>query len=287
MHSFAIKILVLSLALSGVAMAAPSKSELDRRLQGVESGQGDLQSRLGKLERSSSTEVMLELLQKVDQLQQENAQLQGSVEEQQNEIERLRKRQRDLYLDVDRRLNDLQLSNNALPQGLSNTGTGVSAANAATAVGPAASTTEEPAPASVVLAPVAVADPAEERVEYENAFNSLREGKHGDSIAAFKRYLKSYPKGRFAHNAQYWMGEANYVTRNFDQALRDFQSVLDNYPSSNKIPDASLKLGYTHYELKDFAKARKSLAAVVKNFPTSKAASLAEKRLLSMGKDGI
>jgi len=287
MHSFAIKILVLSLALSGVAMAAPSKSELDRRLQGVESGQGDLQSRLGKLERSSSTEVMLELLQKVDQLQQENAQLQGSVEEQQNEIERLRKRQRDLYLDVDRRLNDLQLSNNALPQGLSNTGTGVSAANAATAVGPAASTTAEPAPASVVVAPAAAADPAEERVEYENAFNSLREGKHGDSIAAFKRYLKSYPKGRFAHNAQYWMGEANYVTRNFDQALRDFQSVLDNYPSSNKIPDASLKLGYTHYELKDFAKARKSLAAVVKNFPTSKAASLAEKRLLSMGKDGI
>ena len=139
----------------------------------------------------------------------------------------------------------------------------------------------------MVVAPVAVADPAEERVEYENAFNALREGHHADSIAAFKRYLKAYPQGRFAHNAQYWMGEANYVTRNFDQALRDFQAVLDNYPNSNKIPDASLKLGYTHYELKDFAKARTSLAAVVKQFPTSKAASLAEKRLLSMGKDGV
>lgn len=282
MQGFAVKSLVLSLALSSAAAAAPSKSELDRRLQGVESEQGGLQSRLGKLERSSSTQVMLELLQKVDQLQLENAELRGSVEEQQNEIERLRKRQRDLYLDVDRRLNDLQLSNNALPPALNTQAAGtVSAANAATAV----NVDVNPVPEEV--ATTVVVDPAQERVEYENAFNALREGHHADSIAAFKRYLKAHPNGRFAHNAQYWMGEANYVTRNFDQALRDFQAVLDNYPSSNKIPDASLKLGYTHYELKDFTQARKSLAAVVKQFPTSKAASLAEKRLLSMGKDGI
>lgn len=282
MQGFAIKTLVLSLVLSASAVAAPSKKELDKRLQGVESGQSELQSRLGKLERSSSTQVVLELLQKVDQLQIENAELRGSVEEQHNEIERLRKRQRDLYLDVDRRLNDLQLSNSALPPAVDNTE--VSAANAATVSN---TVSNSPAETAVVVAPVAVADPAEERVEYENAFNALREGHHADSIAAFKRYLKAYPQGRFAHNAQYWMGEANYVTRNFDQALRDFQAVLDNYPNSNKIPDASLKLGYTHYELKDFAKARTSLAAVVKQFPTSKAASLAEKRLLSMGKDGI
>ena len=109
MQGFAIKTLVLSLVLSASAVAAPSKKELDKRLQGVESGQSELQSRLGKLERSSSTQVVLELLQKVDQLQIENAELRGSVEEQHNEIERLRKRQRDLYLDVDRRLNDCLL----------------------------------------------------------------------------------------------------------------------------------------------------------------------------------
>lgn len=284
MQGFTVKSLVLSLALCGVATAAPSKSDLDKRLQGVEGGQSDLQSRLGKLERSSSTQVMLELLEKVDQLQRVNAELRGSVEEQQNEIERLRKRQRDLYLDVDRRLNDLQLSNDAMPQSLSSAGSTVSAANAMTAA------LDTPAPA--VLEPAAqpepsAADPAEERVEYENAFNALRKGHHADSIAAFQRYLSAYPNGRYAHNSQYWMGEANYVTRNFDQALQDFQAVLDNYPSSNKIPDASLKIGYTYFELQDYPKARKSLAAVVKQFPTSKAASLAEKRLLSMGKDGL
>ena len=49
MQGFAIKTLVLSLVLSASAVAAPSKKELDKRLQGVESGQGELQSRLGKL----------------------------------------------------------------------------------------------------------------------------------------------------------------------------------------------------------------------------------------------
>lgn len=277
------KISAVALALSAsTAATAVSKKELDQRLQAIEASSASYQSRLGKLERSTSTQVMVEMLQRVEQLQAENAELRGLVEEQMNEVERLRKRQRDLYLDVDRRLSDIQL--NTTPVAESSTVpanvTAVTSVISAGSGGEQSMTTpaEEVAPA---------VDPAQERQEYEGAFNFLREGRHGDAIAAFKQYLNNYPQGRYAHNARYWMGEAHYVTRKFDQALVDFQKVLDDYPNSNKVPDASLKLGYTYYELKDFDQARKVLAGVVKQYPTSKAASLAEKRLLSMGKDGL
>lgn len=272
-------LIALTLCSAGAAQAV-SKKVLDQRLQVVEAGQTSVQERIGKLERSTSTEVMLELLQKVEQLQAENAELRGEVEEQRNAVERLRKRQRDLYLDMDRRLNDVQMSSQSTPQ-FAEGAAEISAASAATAT---TIVTESAAPEPK---PVTKVDPAKERAEYEKAFNYLREGRHNDSVAAFKTYLKKSPSGRYADNAQYWIGEAHYVTRKFEQALGDFQKVLDDYPSSNKVPDASLKLGYTYYELKKYGKARKVLAKVAKQFPTTKAASLAEKRLLSMSKDGL
>ncbi len=277
MYKPLLKISLLALALTASSSAfAVSKKVLDQRLQVVEAQQGELQARVGKLERGSSTQVMMELLQKVEQLQADNAELRGQLEEQQNEVERLRKRQRDLYLDTDRRLNEIQMSGATAPPA-------AELSAAAVAAQPASAGAVQPAAAQ----PAASVDPAQEREEYERAFNALREGRHSDAIAAFQRYLGKYPQGRFAHNAQYWIGEANYVTHNFDQALQDFQQVLKNYPNSNKVADASLKLGYTYYELKNYAEARKALAAVVKQYPSSKAAGLAEKRLLSMGQEGL
>lgn len=286
MQSTVVKTLFISLALTSVGTAqAVSKKVLDQRLQAVESEQSTVLERVDKLERSTSTEVMVELLQKVEQLQAENAELRGQVEEQRNAVERLRKRQRDLYLDMDRRLNDMQMSSQSTPQ-FAEGAAAISAASAATAATVAADsakkTTQKPKQSQKPAA-----DSAKERAEYEKAFNYLREGRHSDSIKAFNKYLKKSPNGRYADNAQYWIGEAHYVTRKFDKALVDFQKVLDQYPSSNKVPDASLKLGYTYYELKKFGKAREVLAKVAKQFPTTKAASLAEKRLLSMSKDGL
>ena len=83
----------------------------------------------------------------------------------------------------------------------------------------------------------------------------------------------------FADNAQYWLGEANYVQRHFEVALSEFGKVVSEHPSSPKRADALLKMGYTYQELKQYDKARSSLNEVVMSYPNTTAASLAKKRL--------
>ena len=114
----------------------------------------------------------------------------------------------------------------------------------------------------------------------------IDQGGH-DRKSTFSQYLIKYlfyhfSNGTFSHNAQYWIGEAHYVTRRFNDAEKAFRVLIEKYPNSNKDPDARLKLGYVYYELKQWDNARKTLAEIVQRYPTSKAASLAEKRLLVM-----
>ena len=83
------------------------------------------------------------------------------------------------------------------------------------------------------------------------------------------------------------MGEANYVTRNFEQGIIEFKQVVERYPKSAKVPDAMLKLGYTYYELKQHDEAKAILQELRKRFPKSTAFRLAGKRLDRMRKEGL
>jgi len=142
-------------------------------------------------------------------------------------------------------------------------------------------------PAETASLAAASATVAEEKAAYQLAFDSLKEGRYKKAKEQFNKFLKDYPDSIYAGNAQYWLGEANYVTRNFTQAVEEFNQVLKLYPASSKIPDAMLKLGYTHYELKQYSQARTVLQELRKLHPNSTAARLAGKRLDRMRKEGV
>ena len=59
-----------------------------------------------------------------------------------------------------------------------------------------------------------------EQAAYVQAFDVLKSGNYAAPIAGFKQFLATYPQSALADNAQYWLGEAYYVTRDFDNAAR-------------------------------------------------------------------
>ena len=124
------------------------------------------------------------------------------------------------------------------------------------------------------------------QTDYQKAFNMLKEGRYDEAISEFKTFLSHYPNGQFSGNAQYWLGEANYVTRHFDTAVEEFNKVLVSYPDSNKVPDAMLKLGFSYYELSDWEHTNSVLNQLVQRFPDSTAAQLAQNRLHRMKIEG-
>jgi len=239
-----------------------------------------VEERLDRVERMVNSQSLLEMLDRIDSLQRDVEQLRGQVEEQQHTIEGLKSRQRELYLDIDRRLSRIEREGG--------TPVPVAAAAGTTApVTPPLTSSAGTAPAAAVAKPEPDADTVmqQEREAYQKAFDMLRELRYAQATAAFRDFLKQYPHGRYAHIAQYWLGEAGYAQRDFRQAIADYNALLANYPNSPKLAEAMLKIGYSHYELKEPEQARKVLEQLLQQYPDSTEAGQARNLLKRINKN--
>ena len=242
------------------------------------SSRSSLEARLSRLEN----QTLLDLMERMDSLQNEVQRMLGEMEEQAHSMDSLNKRQRDLYLDIDQRLRKIEQGNVAAPAMGAFVPAPVPASTASMSPGSEGSVASSAS--AQTAAPGAPSDAQQERLSYEKAFGSLKDGRYDQAVVALTAFMKSYPQGRFAGNAQYWLGEANYAQRHFTLALKDFEKVVKNYPASPKRADAMLKMGYTYQELAQMDKARSSLQNVSKSYPKSTAANLAQKRLQELNR---
>ena len=242
----------------------------------------DLEQRVDQIERSANNNQagLLQLSARIDALETQLRDMRGQVEELQNSNEQLRKQQRDLYADLDRRLTALQgaagatggASAGAGSSGVAGTGNGGAAGSyvaGATTAGSAA----------------APGDAGGDQAAYSRAFDALKGNDYNSAITLFKDFLRQYPQSTLAPNAQYWLGEAYYVTRDLDDAAASFRAVGDQYPRSSKVPDALVKLGLTQIDQKRLTDARATLAQVVQRYPGTDAARLASSRLQNLPPD--
>ena len=246
----------------------------------VQAAPGNLEQRVERLERVVESRALMQMQQRLDELEQEVARLRGRNEELHHALDNLKLRQRELYLDTDRRLQALEAG------GAPATAAATGAAAAAQPSAPAASAGVATVAATPAAAPVQSGPSDAERQAYKQAFELLKQGRYPRAIAAFEDFLKRYPDSGYAANAQYWLGEAHYVNKQYPQALKAFRQVLERYPKSGKVPDAKLKLGFTHYELGQWKQARKTLEALVREEQGTSIARLAAKRLKRMKQEG-
>jgi tol-pal system protein YbgF len=245
--------------------------------------------------QEADPQVMANMVIQMQEMQDEVRSLRGMLEEQARELDNLKRRQRDQYLDLDQRLSEVA---NAQPISSGSMAAGAAAAQTASSqTAPAQDVPEVRDPIVSQSAVVGIGDPAaqtqavaaspaDEKAAYDQAFQALKELRYADAAEEFQSFLDRYPNSEYADNAQYWLGESYYVTRNYDIALTAFQDLLDQFPESPKAPDALLKIGYTHYELEQWDSARAALTQVQENYPDSTLSRLAENRLRSMRMEG-
>ena len=250
-----LSLLVISGLVSGAVLAA--QDELLSRMS--------VKQRLERLERIISSDVLIEQSQQLDALRQEVSMLREMLEEKDYQLDLVTQRQRSLYSDMDRRLSNLEGG----------------------AIRPIVSAPVPPPGASGSSASVAVSGSDKDGgKQYSAAFDLLKQGQYSKSIAAFDSFLKTYPDSKYADNAQYWLGEANYVSRQYKTALDAFQTLIAKYPESKKIPGAKLKIGYTYYELKNWSASKDALTQVIKQYPDTTVASKAKDRLDRIKREG-
>ncbi len=234
--------------------------------------------------RPAAPNVLYEMMGRLDQLQAEVRQLTGRVEEQGQLINELKKSQITLYSDFDARMQSLEKKSAVVGAAVATEvqgqdGSVEAETNVSVPVVAAPAESQEAKPVPVQKQDTVPAS-ADEKQQYQQAYEALRNGHTAQAIAGFNALLSKNPNSDYANNAQYWLGEAYRVNQDVDSARSAFNGVIQNYPDSSKVPDALLKLGYIEAEQKNSVKAREYLTRVTVDFPSSTAARLATKKLL-------
>ena len=222
----------------------------------------DLERRLESIERVVANQSLVQLTQQVSSLERNMAELQGSTETLTYNAGVTGDRQRDLYADLDARIQGIEATLSA---------------RAALSVldGGTLSPGQLPVPGG------------SDRENYQAAFELLKEERYDVAATAFAQYLITFPDSELADNAQYWLAESYYAAGEFEQALESFGTVVADYPQSRKVPDAYLKIGYCNFSLKRWDDARSTLNKVQKDYPETTAARLAGQYLKRMDNEGV
>jgi tol-pal system protein YbgF len=218
----------------------------------VTSGSSD--QRITELERkfSSRTEAQHRQQEQLDTMQNEVNQLRGSIEVQNYQLEKILERQRELYLEIDKRIQAVRTDSSTMQTA---------------AINPPVTTQEAPLSEN-------------ENEAYDKAVNLiLKDRLYEQAIPEFQTFLQNFPNSSYVPNAHYWLGQLLFNKQDWAGAGEQFQSLITNYPDSSKRADATLKLGISEMERSNAARAKQLWEQVVAEFPDSSSAKLAEKRL--------
>jgi len=148
------------------------------------------------------------------------------------------------------------------------------------------------APAPIARAPLVAAPPGvspsspgpdaprESRGEtpeqaFAAALKTFRAREHGQAVLELIDFVAKYPKHGLVPRAQYWIGEAYYVQRDYPHALLEFKRVLEMDPGALAAADAWLRIGMCHASLHQPGPATAAWQRVVREYPRTEAADKA------------
>jgi tol-pal system protein YbgF len=175
-------------------------------------------------------------------MKSEQARLRGTLENLLRELSEIQLKQKDILQSVDARLNKFE-------------------------------------PVKIVLDGLEFqADPAEKR-QFDNALAVFRTGDFAAAQSSLLGFLLSYPSSGYASSALFWLGNAQYATKDYKESMINFRKLLSIAPLHTRAPEAMLAISNCLVELKDLKAARKAMEDLIKLHPNSDAAQTAKDRL--------
>jgi len=220
---------------------------LDLR-QRLETTQQNLKSQTAENMKSQAAENanlkggMLELQNQIESLKFEQAALRGAIENLLRELSEIQLKQKDILQSVDARLSNFE-------------------------------------PVKIVLDGLEFqAEPAEKR-KFDNALAVFRTGDFAAAQSGLLGFLMSYPSSGYASSALFWLGNAQYATKDYKESMANFRKLLSIAPIHTRAPEAMLAISNCLVELKDLKAAKKAMEDLIKLHPNSDAAQTAKDRL--------
>jgi tol-pal system protein YbgF len=126
-----------------------------------------------------------------------------------------------------------------------------------------------------------LADPAEKR-DYEATLALFRKGDFANAGSGFVDFLNKYPQSGYRPSALFWLGNAQYATKDCKSAIVNFRSLISQAPDHVHVPEARLTIANCQLEARDTKGAKKTLEELIAAHPSTDAANAAKDRLSRM-----
>jgi len=218
----------------------------------------ELESRLAIMERivDSRSDTQQRMQQQLDMLQADVDTLTGSIELHNHQLEQILARQRELFLELEKRFDSMQQQNASVASNI-NTSVSSGGSNSSASAG-------------------------SEQDAYQSAVNLILQDRDFESaIPALRGFLRQYPNSNLTENAHYWLGQLLYNNQDWAAAKEQFVQVADNFADSSKRPDSLYKLGVIAKNMGDEALSQQYFEQVVAEYPESTSARDAQRQLAS------
>jgi tol-pal system protein YbgF len=188
---------------------------------------------------------LLDLNNQLEQLRSDNAKLRGQDEELSRAVAEIQRTQKDLQAGVEDRMRKFE------PQKVTLDGKEFSV------------------------------DPDEKR-QYDEAMEMFRKSDFAGSTVSLSAFRKRYPSSGYNESVLFWLGNAQYGSRQYKDAITSFRALVSATPENPKAPEALLAIANCQAELKDTKSARRTLDELIKNYPSTEAAAAGRERLASI-----
>ena len=120
---------------------------------------------------------------------------------------------------------------------------------------------------------------AEEGKLYEKGLAQVQDADLLTALGTFQQYLKAYPKGSFAKDAQFWIAECRFSLGDYEQSIKDYQKGIDTYPKAAQVPGALLHQGKAFLKLGMSDAAKTFLNKLIKDYASAPESAEAQKLL--------
>ena len=188
---------------------------------------------------------LLDLNNQLEPLRADNAKLRGQGEQLARELAELQRKQRDVQASVDERMRKVE------PQKVTLDGKDFNV------------------------------EPDEKR-QYEEAMELLRKSDFAATATALSTFARRYPGSGYGDSVLFWLGNAQYGSRQYKEAMAAFRALVIRSPEHPKAAEALLAIANCQAELKDAKAARRTIEELVKAYPKSEAAQAGRDRLATL-----
>ncbi len=121
-----------------------------------------------------------------------------------------------------------------------------------------------------VVAPPPSKKPIETNVNsaYQQALHLFHSRKYQEASSTFQSILDAGSGGNLEPNCYYWLGECAYATKNYNDAIGDFQKVF-GYARTTKKDDAQMMIANCYSAMGNKTKAKAEYQKLVSKYPAS------------------